>query len=71
MTKKHFIEIAREMKNARKTANPYGDSLHFYADEGFNDGLDRAIEEMCSVFIKVNSNFDKDRFRIAAGYQER
>jgi len=70
MTRKHYIELARRLKDARQTPDLY-DGLHdYYEERGINKGLDIAAKELCSVLIKDNSNFDKNRFLEAAGVED-
>ena len=62
MSRKHFIALARALKDARADLDPSG-------DEYANAILDRLTKDIANVCAGCNANFDRNRFYHASDYQ--
>lgn len=67
MTRKHFIKVAKILKDNRRPIVSGEDNKETLA---FNEALNMVADDMCRLFKQDNSNFDRDRFLTAAGVQE-
>jgi len=56
MTRKHFIQIAKVVRNNRSSFN-----YHNYVD---------FIHDLCVIFEEHNDRFDSDKFHDAVGIHE-